>query len=240
MKKNIKFVLFQPSHPGNIGAAARAISTMGFTKLALVQPSMKHPQPEARARSSGALDVLVNAEVFPNLQEAISDCGFIVGTTIRGRRISVPTSTVREFATEINEKANQQNIAIIFGPEKTGLTNSEIDCCNHLIEIPSSKKYSSLNLAAAVQVIAYELRINDMTIKEKTIDRDLASNEEMELFYSHLNDVLLETGFLNPRNPRQLMRRLRVLFNRAEMDENEMNIMRGILASFQSTSNKKP
>ena len=132
------------------------------------------------------------------------------------------------------------NIAIIFGPEKTGLTNSEIDCCNHLIEIPSSKKYSSLNLAAAVQVIAYELRINDMTIKEKTIDRDLASNEEMELFYSHLNDVLLETGFLNPRNPRQLMRRLRVLFNRAEMDENEMNIMRGILASFQSTSNKKP
>ncbi|MBT3992758.1 MAG: RNA methyltransferase [Gammaproteobacteria bacterium] len=240
MKKNIKFVLFQPSHPGNIGAAARAISTMGFTKLALVQPSMKHPQPESRARSSGALDVLVNAEVFPNLQEAISDCGFIVGTTIRGRRISVPTSTVREFATEINEKANQQNITIIFGPEKTGLTNSEIDCCNHLIEIPSSKKYSSLNLAAAVQVIAYELRINDMTIKEKTIDRDLASNEEMELFYSHLNDVLLETGFLNPRNPRQLMRRLRVLFNRAEMDENEMNIMRGILASFQSTSNKKP
>jgi tRNA C32,U32 (ribose-2'-O)-methylase TrmJ len=97
-----------------------------------------------------------------------------------------------------------------------------------------------LNLAAAVQVIAYELRINDKTMKERVMDRDLASNEEMELFYSHLNDVLLETGFLNPRNPRKLMRRLRVLFNRAELDENEMNIMRGILASFQSTSNKKP
>ena len=140
----------------------------------------------------------------------------------------------------LNEKAEKQSIAILFGPEKTGLTNSEIDCCNHLIEIPSSESYSSLNLAAAVQVIAYELRINDKTIKERVMDRDLASNEEMELFYSHLNDVLLETGFLNPRNPRQLMRRLRVLFNRAELDENEMNIMRGILASFQSTSNKKP
>jgi len=240
MKKNIKFVLFQPSHPGNIGAVARAIATMGFSRLALVQPKQEHPHPESRARSSAALDVLINAEVFPNLQEAISDCGFIVGTTVRGRRISVPSSTVREFAAEVNEKAEKQSIAILFGPEKTGLTNSEIDCCNHLIEIPSSETYSSLNLAAAVQVIAYELRINDKTMKERVIDRDLASNEEMELFYSHLNDVLLETGFLNPRNPRQLMRRLRVLFNRAELDENEMNIMRGILASFQSTSNKKP
>ena len=233
MESKIKFILFEPSHPGNVGAAARAIKTMGFDTLCLINP-IEHPHPEARARSSGALDVLLNAEVFDNLQDAIKGCGLIIGTTSRDRRISVPITNIREAAPSIVAKAKQKPVAVIFGPEKTGLINEQVDCCNQLVGIPSSESYKSLNLAMAVQIVAYELSVSCQASPSEMRARNLASNEEIELFYAHLNQVLLETGFLNPKNPKQLMRRLRTLFNRAQMDENEINIMRGILASYKA------
>ena len=233
MKSKIKFILFEPSHPGNVGAAARAIKTMGFEKLCLINP-IEHPHSEARARSSGALDVLLDAEVFDNLQDAIKGCGLIIGTTARTRRISVPIKNIRETASSIFAEAKQKPVAVIFGPEKSGLINAQVDCCNQLVNIPSIGSYKSLNLAMAVQIVAYELRVASETLPAEIKTRNLASNEDIELFYNHLNQVLLETGFLDPKNPKQLMRRLRTLFNRAQMDENEINIMRGILASYKT------
>jgi len=233
VKLKIKFILFEPTHPGNIGAAARAIKTMGFDKLCLINP-IEHPHPEARARSAGALDVLLGAEVFDNLQDAIKGCGLIIGTTARTRRISVPIKNIRETASSIFAEAKQKPVAVIFGPEKSGLINAQVDCCNQLVNIPSIGSYKSLNLAMAVQIVAYELRVANEALPTEIRARNLASNEEIELFYNHLNQVLLETGFLDPKNPKQLMRRLRTLFNRAQMDENEINIMRGILASYKT------
>ena len=233
MKLKIKFILFEPTHPGNIGAAARAIKTMGFDKLCLINP-IKHPHSEARARSASALDVLLGAEVFDNLQDAIKDCGLIIGTTARTRRISVPIKNIRETASSIFAEAKQKPVAVIFGPEKSGLINEQVDCCNQLVNIPSIGSYKSLNLAMAVQIVAYELRVASEALPAEIKARNLASNEDIELFYNHLNQVLLETGFLDPKNPKQLMRRLRTLFNRAQMDENEINIMRGILASYKT------
>ena len=154
MKLKIKFILFEPTHPGNIGAAARAIKTMGFDKLCLINP-IKHPHSEARARSAGALDVLLGAEVFDNLQDAIKDCGLIIGTTARTRRISVPIKNIRETASSIFAEAKQKPVAVIFGPEKSGLINEQVDCCNQLVNIPSIGSYKSLNLAMAVQIVAY-------------------------------------------------------------------------------------
>ena len=233
MKLKIKFILFEPTHPGNIGAAARAIKTMGFDKLCLINP-IEHPHSEARARSAGALDVLLGAEVFDNFQDAIKDCGLIIGTTARTRRISVPVTNIRETAPSVVAEAKQKPVAVIFGPEKSGLINEQVDCCNQLVNIPSIGPYKSLNLAMAVQIVAYELRVASEALPAEIRARNLASNDEIELFYNHLNQVLLETGFLDPKNPKQLMRRLRTLFNRAQMDENEINIMRGILASYKT------
>ena len=205
---------------------------MGFDKLCLINP-IEHPHPEARARSSGALDVLLDAEVCGNLQEAIKGCGLIIGTTARARRISVPIANIRETASSIVAEAKEKPVAVIFGPEKSGLINELVDCCNQLVNIPSVESYKSLNLAMAVQIVAYELRVASQALPSEIRARALASNEEIELFYNHLHQVLLDTGFLDPKNPKQLMRRLRALFNRAQMDENEINIMRGILASYK-------
>ncbi|MEO1929357.1 MAG: RNA methyltransferase [Gammaproteobacteria bacterium] len=232
MNKNIQFVLVEPSHPGNIGAVARAISTMGFDQLALVKPQ-EHPHPESRARSSSALEVLLNAGVYNELEDAVGDSSYVIGTTARNRRISVPVSSIRDMANDILCKAEHQKISIVFGPETSGLSNEEIDRCNHLVYIPSSEQYPSLNLSMAVQVVAYELKMAEAIEITETVERNLASGQELELFYEHLREVLLATGFLNPRNPKKLMRRLRALFNRAELDDNEVNILRGILASYQ-------
>ena len=229
---NIEFVLVEPSHPGNVGAAARAIGTMGFKNLVLVKPT-KHPHPESRARSSGALDILLDARVCGTLEEAIADSSLVIGTTARQRRISVPIDSIHECTQSIFESSLKQKVSIIFGPETSGLSNNDIDRCNRLVYIPTGEIHSSLNLSMAVEVIAYQLNLAFFGLEEGQETRDLASGKEMELFYEHLEDVLLETGFLNPTNPKQLMRRLKALFNRAQLDDNEVNIMRGILTSYQ-------
>lgn len=229
---NIEFILVEPSHPGNIGAAARAIGTMGFRNLTLINPE-KHPHPESRARSSGALDILLNAKVFNTLDEAIADSSLVIGTTARQRRISVPIDSIHESAENIFKISLEKKVSIVFGAETSGLSNNDIDHCNQLVYIPTGEMYTSLNLSMAVQVIAYQINLACFTSEDSGPIRDLAAGKEMDLFYEHLEDVLLETGFLNPRNPKQLMRRLRALFNRAQLDDNEVNIMRGILTSYK-------
>jgi tRNA (cytidine32/uridine32-2'-O)-methyltransferase len=227
----IRFVLFEPSHPGNVGAAARAMKTMGFTELVLVNPQTEIDG-QARARSSGALDVLTSARTVKTLTEAIDGCGLVVGASARRRRLSWPELDPRECAAQAIEGGHSKPVAIVFGTERAGLRNAQLDQCNALVYIPSNPDYSSLNLAMAVQVLAYELRwAQGLDHKPVKTDVPPASATDMELFYRHLERVLLGSGFLNPENPRNLMRRLRRLFNRARLDENELNIMRGILSA---------
>jgi len=227
----IRFVLFEPSHPGNIGAAARAIKTMGFGELVLVNP-VASVDGQARARSSGALDVLTAARVVDKLVDAVQDCGLVIGASARRRRLSWPELDPRECAAAVVEGSRAKPVALVFGAERAGLKNAELDQCNALVYIPSNPEYSSLNLAMAVQIIAYEVRwAQGMDSKPDNPEVPPASAADMERFYEHLERVLLGSGFLNPGNPRNLMRRLRRLFNRARLDENELNIMRGILSA---------
>jgi tRNA (cytidine32/uridine32-2'-O)-methyltransferase len=223
--------LFEPSHPGNVGAAARAIKTMGFSELVLVNPACRIDE-HARARSSGALDVLEAARVCDTLVDAVQGCGLVVGASARRRRLSWPEYDPRECAASVIKAGRTKPVAIVFGPERAGLKNAEMDLCNALVYIPSNPDYSSLNLAMAVQVIAYELRWAQGSDSKPAGDESPpASAEDLEYFYEHLERVLLGSGFLNPNNPRTLMRRLRRLFNRARLDENELHIMRGILSA---------
>ncbi len=238
----IRFVLFEPTHPGNIGAAARAIKTMGFSELVLVNPACEIDG-VARARSSGALDVLLSARIESNLVAAISGCGFVVGASARRRRLAWPELNPRECAAEAVAVSRSKPVAIVFGAERAGLTNEAMDRCNALVYVPGNPDYSSLNLAMAVQIIAYELRwAQGVDDEPQPPDRESvpADAGDIELFYQHLERALLDSGFLNPDKPRRLMRRLRRLFNRARLDEKELNIMRGILSTLAPASDAQP
>jgi TrmH family RNA methyltransferase len=214
-----------------MGAAARAIKTMGFSNLTLVNPA-RDINGEARARASGALDVLTSARIVDNLEDAVSGCGMVVGASARRRRLSWPELDPRECAAALLEASQTKPVSVVFGTERAGLKNAELDLCNALVYIPSNPDYNSLNLASAVQIIAYELRqAQNADLKPDPLSSPQASAEDMALFYEHLERVLLGSRFLNPDNPRNLMRRLRRLFNRARLDENELNIMRGILSA---------
>lgn len=204
---------------------------MGFSELVLVNPACRIDD-QARARSSGALDVLEAAREFDNLADAVQGCGLVIGASARRRRLAWPEFDPRECAASVVAGGAVKPTAIVFGPERAGLKNAEMDLCNALVYIPSNPEYSSLNLAMAVQVIAYELRVaQGVDRKPEDDESPPASAEDLEYFYEHLQRVLLGSGFLNPDNPRTLMRRLRRLFNRARLDENELNIMRGILSA---------
>ena len=204
---------------------------MGFSELVLVNPACRIDN-QARARSSGALDVLERAWIFDTLVDAVQGCGLVIGASARRRRLAWPEFDPRECAASVIEAGRTKPVAIVFGPERAGLKNAEMDVCNALVYIPSNPDYSSLNLAMAVQVIAYELRwAQGLDVKPDDDESPPASVEDLEYFYAHLERVLLGSGFLNPDNPRTLMRRLRRLFNRARLDENELNIMRGILSA---------
>lgn len=234
----IRFVLFESTHPGNVGAAARAIKTMGFSELVLVNPACEIDA-VARARSSGALDVLTSARIVPTLVEAIKGCGFVVGTSSRRRRLAWPELDPRECAAEVVVASRSKPVAIVFGAERAGLSNAEMDRCNALVYVPSNPEYSSLNLAMAVQIIAYELRwAQGIDSKPQDTDSIPAAAGDVELFYEHLERVLVGSGFLHPDNPRALMRRLRRLFNRARLDEKELNILRGILSTLATGSDR--
>lgn len=232
----IRVVLVETSHPGNIGGAARAMKTMGLSSLWLVRPE-RFPDPQADWRAVGAVDLLDRAHVCATLDEAIGDCGFVLGTSARHRRLPWPAATVREAAPQILAEPAERPIAILFGRETTGLSNDELQRCNLHIEIPASPEYSSLNLAMAVQVVAYELfqaalaRAGD----DRTLewDRLPATAADLESFYAHLDAVLGEIEFYDPDNPRQALTRFRRLFGRVRLDETEVKMLRGILKHVQ-------
>jgi tRNA (cytidine32/uridine32-2'-O)-methyltransferase len=242
--KQIRIVLVQPSHGGNIGGCARAMKNMGLTRLVLVTPE-EFPSEEATARAAGADDVLMQAQVCATLDEAIADCHLVIGASARERRIAWPRLTPVEAAQRVATAAAEQEVAILFGRERTGLTNDELDRCQILVNIPANPEFSSLNLACAVQVIAYEIRSaieeRDLLAPVEFTDmlgEPLATHAEVQSFYQHLDHVMVASGFLDPKNPRLLTRRIRRLFNRIEMTSNEVNILRGILSAVSQPSTK--
>ncbi len=232
---NIRFVLVETSHPGNIGSAARAIRTMGFGALSLVSPA-HFPHGDAYALAAGAVDVLDRAQVLPTLTDAIADCTLVLGATARLRGVSLDEWSPREMAARVIDTAAQGGrVALVFGNERAGLSNDQIALCHAAVHIPSDPTYSSLNLAQAVQVLSYELRLavlGDVPRREGNLDAP-ASSEAMEGFFEHLATTLDVIDFHKGRSPRTIMRRLRRLFLRAAPDERELRVLRGILADAQ-------
>ena len=227
--RNIRVVLCETAHPGNIGAAARAIKTMGLSRLVLVGPK-RYPDPQADWLAVGAGDVLKEARVCASLDEALAGSAFTVACSARTREIAVPMVPAREAAARMIAVAGKQEAALVFGNEMFGLTGGQVEKCQLLATIPSDPGYSSLNVAAAVQVLAYELRLaahGDDARREQP--HDLASYEELESFYAHLERTMLETGFLNPTYNKKLMPRLRRLFGRTQLEKEEVSILRGLL-----------
>jgi tRNA (cytidine32/uridine32-2'-O)-methyltransferase len=226
-----RIVLVNTSHPGNIGAAARAMKNMGLDELVLVSPQ-HFPSAEATARASGADDLLSTAKCVAGLDEAVAGASLVIGASARSRTLPVPMLNPRQCAELVMQQPESERSAILFGRERTGLTNDELDRCHYLVQIPTNPEYPSLNVAAAVQVIAYELRMAADIPAEKTEkNHRFATADEMELFYKHLESTLVAIDFLDPENPRQLMRRLRRLYGRVRPNENEINILRGILTA---------
>ncbi|MGH8612740.1 MAG: RNA methyltransferase [Gammaproteobacteria bacterium] len=232
---NLCFVLVGTTHPGNIGAAARAMKSMGMRRLALVQP--KHfPCAEATAMASGADDLLAEAEVWSSLADALRDCATVFATSARQRHIGWPVMDPRHCAIEIARLATQQRVAMVFGREHSGLTNDELEHCSAMVRIPTVSGFSSLNLAAAVQILAYEIylaRRLQVGIQPTVAQAPRASTESMMQFYAHLQQTMTDVGFYDPQKPRRLMRRLRRLFNRAGLDQDEVQILRGFLSAVQ-------
>jgi len=244
MLGNIRVVLVDTSHPGNIGAAARAMKTMCLERLYLVTPKA-YPSAEATARASGADDLLARAVICEDLDAALADCTLVIGASARPRSLPWPELDPRACAGRAVNESVHNPVAIVFGREHSGLTNEELERCNYLVHIPANPAYGSLNLAAAVQVICYELLLASGTgsrVARGVPDSPRADAGELERFYRHLEQALLAIGFLDPANPRHLMRRLRRLYTRVGLERNEVNILRGILTAVNvhKSRNDKP
>ncbi len=248
---NCRIILVNTTHPGNVGATARAMKTMGLSELYLVSEDSGIIDDHAFARASGADDVLGKCVVVQTLQQAVAGCNYLIGTSARSRTLSSQVLTPRDAATfAINDHVAMGNkIAIVFGQERMGLTNTELSLCHVQIIIPANPEYSSLNLSSAVQLICYELRLavlknidnNELTnnLAANNLKRDrveLVDAADMELFYEHLERVMLKTHFLDPKQPKLLMQRLRRLYNRAQVGKQELNILRGILTACEKKS----
>ncbi len=230
---NINIVLVQPSHPGNIGAAARAMKTMGLQRLVLVNPE-RYPDPQADWRAASAVDVLDACRICPSLDEAVAGCHWVVGTSGRSRRIPWPVADVRAAAVKLLEQAAVGPVAVLFGRETDGLSNDELQRCNLQLRIPASPKYPSLNLAMAVQVVAYELHLQSEAVPVEPVwDRPPATAAEVDAMLEHWRQVLVVSGFLKPDNPGQTLTRLRRLAVRVGLDRTEVHMLRGIAHHLQ-------
>lgn len=236
---NVRIVLSRPTHPGNIGAAARAMKTMGLSGLYLVAPKL-FPHPEATARASGAEDILERCKVCNTLDEALAGTAFSVAVTARPRDLSHEVFDPGEAAQIVLAEAEHIEAALVFGTEMSGLTTEEIGKCQVISSIPANPDYSSLNLASAVQIMAYELR---MALRLEKVSHgkpiELASFEEIEHFYRHLEETLVKIGFLDPDEPKRLMQRMRRLFARTRLEKTEVNILRGILRDLSNYGGKE-
>ena len=250
----IRIILSHPSHPGNIGAAARAMKTMGLSRLTLVSPK-RFPDEEATARASGAGDVLAHAQVCTTLDEALADVVRVAGMTARRRDLAVPFHWAREGATALIQEIPQDrgvqtqtrggrgDVALLFGNETAGLTNEELARCHLGIMVPANPEYSSLNLGAAVQLMCYELRMAAIAYEALEASGALgappqgeglpATMDEIEGLHAHWEQVAVTTGFLDPAHPKRLMPRLRRLFARARLEHDEVSILRGFLSTVE-------
>jgi tRNA (cytidine32/uridine32-2'-O)-methyltransferase len=231
MFDRVSVVLSHTSHPGNIGATARAMKNMGFSNLVLINPH-EYPHAQATAMASGAHDVLKSARVVSSLTDALKPFHYIIGASARHRSLPWPLKTPKELCPILVSKLQNPDIqiALLFGTENSGLTNEELHACDLHVNIPANEAYSSLNLSQAVQVIAYELRDHILASpKLDQIPRNKASYEKMDSFYEHIETILKKIEIFNPDQPRQLMGRIRRVFNRAELDDTEINIIRGFL-----------
>ena len=252
----VRFVLVETSRPGNIGAAARAMKTMGFHDLVLVKPRYEHVlmHEEAVAFASGAQDVLQQARVVKSLDEAIADCNVVAGLSARLREFSPPLMQPREFAASISASmaastaastADDSTLqaALVFGNERFGLSNEQVERCNVLLHVPTNPDYSSLNLAQAVQIMAYECRMATVSSTHMPsgigFQGELAKAEQIEGMFNHLEQALIDIDFLDPAHPKKLMSRLRRLFSRSALETEEVNILRGIAQHIQQKNHKK-
>lgn len=242
MLDNIRIVLVETSHTGNMGSTARAMKTMGLTNLYLVNPLVK-PDSQAIALSAGASDVIGNATIVDTFDEAIAGCSLVVGTSARSRSLPWPMLEPRECGQRSAMESEHAPVAIVFGRERVGLTNEELQKCHYHVAIPANPEYSSLNLAMAVQIISYEIRVAHL---DRIAAHELVPEEEpyplvddLERFYAHLEETLHATGFIRPTHPGNIMSRLRRLFTRARPEAQELNILRGILASIEKQEHGK-
>ena len=232
---SVKVVLVGTTHPGNIGATARAMKNMGILDLALVEPE-EFPSDVATFRSKAAKDILEKASVHTSLEEAISECELVVGTSARGRTVPWPVLNPREAAEEMHKSSLNGKVAIVFGREDRGLTNEELGLCNFHVHIPSDPEYSSLNLSQAVQILAYEIRLSylqDRHVNKEYWDVELANNEQTERLINHMDELMQEVDFYDVENPRKLLVRVRRFFKRSKIDVMEANIFRGLFATIQ-------
>jgi len=232
MRRAVRIVLVETTHAGNIGAVARAMKNMGFDELVLVNPC-KFRTYDAYARASGANDIIDNATVVESLPDALKECTLVFGTSARTRNMSWEDASLRNAVQSLESESDDEKLAVVFGRERSGLTNEELAYCHRLVYIPTEVEFASLNLAAAVQLVVYELsmffNVNEIRVPENNVPA--AAMGDMERFYVHLEETLVELEFLDPDNPRLLMRRLRRFYNRSRPDKEELGMLRGILSA---------
>lgn len=238
MLENVRIVLVNTSHTGNIGSVCRAMKTMGLSDLVLVDP-VQEPDSHASALAAGATDILGNAKIVPELKDAIADCQLTIATSARSRTLSWPMLEPRECGKKVVEEGRNAKVALVFGRENSGLTNEELQQCQFHVHIPSNPEYSSLNLAMAVQTLCYEIRMHFLDSQQAQFepsDVEYPNSEQLEGFYTHLEEALTKTGFIVKQHPGQVMAKLRRLFNRARPESHELNILRGVLASIEKSA----
>lgn len=232
---NLRIVLVETSHPGNIGAVARAMKNMCLSDLVLVSP-LSFPNAEATSRASGADDILASARVVSSLDEAVSDCVLVAGASARLRNVSWPQMNPRECAQAAWEAAKAGKVALVFGREQSGLSNTELERCHYLVHIPSNPEYSSLNVAMAAQVLAYELMMQSVTAADGSSSpqqEEAVTAGDMQGLFDHLAQMMEDIGFADPEKSSKLVRRLKRLFYRAAPEKEEINILRGIFSAAQ-------
>lgn len=240
----IRIVLVGTQHPGNIGSAARAMKTMGLANLVLVAPK-RYPDPEATALAAGAADILEQAQVVSNVQEALAGCTYVIGTSSRERAVALPELSPRQAASELVDKATHSPVALLFGPERTGLENEELQLCHARVFIPCNPAYASLNLAAAVQVLSYEIRLQRLEREQNPQDsggkgqEPPATFEQMERLFAHLAEFMQEVDFHKGKSPDLATQRVRRLFLKADMDDREIKMLRGLLSDAQRLLRQK-
>lgn len=243
MLSNVKVVLVGTSHSGNIGSAARAMKVMGLSEMVLVDPQCE-VDAQAVALAAGASEIALNARIVTSLEEAVEDCGLVVGSSARSRTLEWPMLDPRECGEKFAVEGQKHPVALVFGRERTGLTNEELQTCHYHVCIPANPEYSSLNLAMAVQTLCYEIRVAHLNQVQSQYapqaEEEYPRHKELEMFYEHLEKVMIETQFISEAQPGQVMNKLRRLFNRARPEAQELNILRGVLTAVgKSLQNKK-